>query len=141
RRRAPRCAWRAGRRSQSQQGPNRHMSAKPADPRRKTSALAALAVFAERRTIVMLALGFSSGLPFLLIFDTLSAWLRDAGLSLEVIAIFSLATLAYSAKFLWAPLVDRTKIPGLTKWLGHRRSWMLVCQALIMLGLWLVSGT
>ena len=117
------------------------MSAKPADPRRKTSALSALAVFAERRTIVMLALGFSSGLPFLLIFDTLSAWLRDAGLSLEVIAIFSLATLAYSAKFLWAPLVDRTSIPGLTKWLGHRRSWMLVCQALIVLGLWLVSGT
>jgi PAT family beta-lactamase induction signal transducer AmpG len=89
----------------------------------------------------MLALGFSSGLPNLLIFDTLSAWLRDAGLSLEVIAVFSLATLAYSAKFLWAPLVDRTRVPVLTKWLGHRRSWMLVCQALIMLGLWLVAGS
>jgi PAT family beta-lactamase induction signal transducer AmpG len=88
----------------------------------------------------MLALGFSAGLPFLLIFDTLSAWLRDAGLTLEVIGYFSLATLAYSFKFLWAPLIDRARIPILTKWLGHRRSWMLVCQALVMLGLWLVAG-
>ena len=117
------------------------MSTDAAEPKRKLNALSALAVFGERRSLVMLALGFASGLPFLLIFDTLSAWLRDAGLSLEVIAVFSLATLAYSAKFLWAPLVDRAKVPGLTKWLGHRRSWMLVCQALIMLGLWLVAGT
>jgi PAT family beta-lactamase induction signal transducer AmpG len=100
----------------------------------------ALAVFLERRTLVMLVLGFASGLPNLLIFDTLTAWLRDAGLSLQVIAVFSLATLAYAAKFLWAPLVDRTTVPGLTKWLGHRRSWMLVTQAAVMLGLWLVSG-
>src|SRR5690349_12945244 len=107
----------------------------------KPGALSALAVYLERRPLVMLALGFASGLPNLLIFDTLSAWLRDAGLSLEIIAVFSLATLAYSAKFLWAPLVDRTSVPVLTKWLGHRRSWMLVTQALIMLGLWLVAGT
>jgi PAT family beta-lactamase induction signal transducer AmpG len=117
------------------------MSADAAEPKPRLNALGALAVFGERRSLVMLALGFASGLPFLLIFDTLSAWLRDAGLSLEVIAVFSLATLAYSAKFLWAPLVDRAKVPGLTKWLGHRRSWMLVCQALIMLGLWLVAGS
>jgi len=95
----------------------------------RLSTLQALAVYLERRSLVMLALGFASGLPNLLIFDTLSAWLRDAGLSLEVIGIFSLATLAYSVKFLWAPLVDRAAIPGLTGRLGHRRSWMLVCQA------------
>lgn len=112
-----------------------------AAPPPRRSALAALKVFGERRTLVMLALGFASGLPNLLIFDTLSLWLRDAGQSLEVIAFFSLATLAYSFKFLWAPLVDRTRVPGLTGWLGHRRSWMLVCQGLIMLGLWLVAGT
>ncbi len=103
--------------------------------------LGALAVFFERRSLVMLALGFAAGLPNLLIFDTLSAWLREAGLSLEVIGFFSLATLAYSFKFLWAPLVDRTTVLGLTRLLGHRRSWMLVCQALIILGLWLVAGT
>lgn len=107
----------------------------------KPGVLGALAVYLERRSLVMLALGFASGLPNLLIFDTLSAWLRDAGLSLEVIAVFGLATLAYSAKFIWAPLVDRTEVPILTKWLGHRRSWMLVTQALIVAGLWLVAGS
>jgi PAT family beta-lactamase induction signal transducer AmpG len=101
----------------------------------------ALAVFVERQTLAMMALGFAAGLPNLLIFDTLSAWLRDSGLSLQVIGYFSLATLAYSFKFLWAPLVDRTSVPGLTAWFGHRRSWMLVCQGLIMVGLWLVAGT
>ncbi|MBS0363249.1 MAG: MFS transporter [Proteobacteria bacterium] len=116
------------------------MSADAAATPPKRNALAALAAFAERRSLVMLTLGFASGLPFLLIFDTLSAWLRDAGLSLDVIAVFGLATLAYSAKFLWSPLVDRLAVPGLTKWLGHRRSWMLVCQAVVVLGLWLVSG-
>ena len=101
----------------------------------------ALQVYLERRTLVMLALGFAAGLPALLIFDTLSAWLRQAGLSLDVIAFFSLATLAYAFKFLWAPVVDRTRIPGLTAWLGHRRSWMLVVQILIAMGLALISFT
>ena len=100
----------------------------------------ALAVYAERPTLVVMALGFAAGLPFLLIFDTLSAWLRDVGLSLEVIGFFSLATLVYSFKFLWAPLVDRTRVPWLTRRLGHRRSWMLACQIPIIVGLWLVSG-
>jgi PAT family beta-lactamase induction signal transducer AmpG len=112
-----------------------------ADRTQKRSLSAAFAVFGERQTVVMMALGFAAGLPNLLIFDTLSAWLRDAGLSLQVIGIFSLATLAYSFKFLWAPLVDRTAVPGLTAWLGHRRSWMLVCQGFIIVGLWLVAGT
>lgn len=109
------------------------------EPRRGT--LASLAVFAERRTLVMLALGFAAGLPNLLIFDTLSAWLRDAGRSLEVIGFFSLATLSYSLKFVWAPLVDRTRIPGLTQLLGHRRSWMIACQAVVIVGLWLIAGS
>ena len=101
---------------------------------------AALAVYAERRTLVMVGLGFAGGLPFYLIFDTLSAWLREDGLSLEVIGYFSLATLVYSFKFLWAPLLDRTSVPLLTARLGHRRSWMLVSQALIVAGLWLIAG-
>ena len=117
------------------------MSTEPESVRAERSTLSALAVFVDRRTLVMLALGFSAGLPFLLVFDTLSAWLRASGLSLEVIGFFSLVTMIYSFKFLWAPLVDRTAVPVLTAWLGHRRSWMLVCQGLIMLGLWLVAGT
>jgi len=101
----------------------------------------ALAVFIERRSLVMLALGFAAGLPNLLIFDTLSAWLRQSGIPLATITLMSLATLSYSLKFLWAPLVDRTSIPVLTALLGHRRSWMLAAQGVIILGLWMVSGT
>lgn len=99
-----------------------------------------IAVYLERRALVMLALGFASGLPFLLIFDTLSAWLRESGSSLAVIGFFSLATLAYSFKFLWAPLVDRAHVPILGRLLGHRRSWMLACQGVVIAGLWLIAG-
>ena len=108
-------------------------SAKPA------RGLGGLAVYGERRTFTMLLLGFASGLPNLLIYDTLSAWLRDDGISLEVIGFFALATLTYALKFIWAPLVDRTNVPLLTKWLGHRRSWMLATQILIIVGLWSLS--
>jgi len=102
--------------------------------------LSGLAVYGERRPFAMLLLGFSAGLPFLLIYDTLSAWLRDSGVSLEMIGFFALATLTYALKFVWAPLLDRTNIPLLSKWLGHRRSWMLATQGIIIIGLWMISG-
>ncbi len=117
------------------------MSSETESAPRKRTVLSALGVFAERPTLVMVALGFAAGLPYYLIFDTLSAWLRASGLSLEVIGFFSLVTLVSTFKFLWAPFVDRAQIPILTGWLGHRRSWMLVCQVMIMLGLWLVAGS
>ncbi|MBN8551434.1 MAG: MFS transporter [Caulobacterales bacterium] len=98
-------------------------------------------VYGERRVFAMLLLGFAAGLPNLLIFDTLSAWLRESGVTLELIGFFGLATLSYALKFVWAPLLDRTNIPGLTAWLGHRRSWMLVTQVLVMIGLWMISGS
>jgi PAT family beta-lactamase induction signal transducer AmpG len=100
---------------------------------------AALSVFGERPVLVMLGLGFGSGLPNSLIFDTMSAWLRTAGLSLAAISLFSLATLPYSFKFIWAPLVDRRPIPGLSRWLGRRRAWMLASQIVIIIGLVLIS--
>ncbi|HXU99891.1 MAG TPA: MFS transporter [Caulobacteraceae bacterium] len=105
----------------------------------RRSALGALRVFGERPILIMLGLGFGSGLPNSLIFDTMSAWLRTAGLSLAAISLFSLATLPYSFKFIWAPLVDRTRIPVLTAWLGHRRSWILVSQIAVILGLLAIS--
>jgi len=107
----------------------------------KRTVRSALGVYAERPALVMVALGFSAGLPYFLIFDTLSAWLRASGLSLEVIGIFSLVTLVSTFKFLWAPFVDRARVPVLTGWLGHRRSWMLVCQGLIILGLFIGGAT
>lgn len=108
---------------------------------RSAGRLWGLAVYGERQVFAMLLLGFASGLPNLLIFDTLSAWLRDDGVSLEVIGFFGLATLTYALKFVWAPLLDRTNIPVLTQWLGHRRSWMLAAQILVVVGLWLISGS
>lgn len=100
-----------------------------------------IAVYFERPVLVMTILGFAAGLPFLLIFDTLSVWLRQAGLTLEVIGFFALATFTYSLKFLWAPLIDRTPVPVLSQVLGHRRAWMLVTQAAIILGLWMIAGS
>ena len=107
----------------------------------RRSIFSALAVYTERASLVMIALGFAAALPYYLIFDTLSAWFRASGLALDVIGFFSLVTLVSSFKFLWAPFIDRTSVPVLTDRLGHRRSWMLVCQALIILGLWLIAGS
>jgi MFS transporter, PAT family, beta-lactamase induction signal transducer AmpG len=101
---------------------------------------ASLKPFLGRPALAMILMGFATGLPLSLIFDTLSVWLRDVGLSLEVIGFFSLATFAYSLKFVWAPLVDRVSLPFLTAWLGHRRGWILLMEGLIMLGLFLISG-
>lgn len=94
-----------------------------------------------RSTSVMFVLGFAAGLPSLLVFSTLSIWLRDEGIPLTAISIFGLVTLATAVKFLWAPLLDRTNVPFLTGRLGHRRSWMLVSQIVIILGLWLIAGS
>ena len=80
----------------------------------------------------MLFLGFSAGIPILLIFSSLSLWLREAGVERAAVTFFSWAALGYSFKFVWAPLVDRLPIPWLTRWLGRRRSWMLLAQSSII---------
>lgn len=85
-------------------------------------------VYLEFRVLLILLLGFSSGLPLLLVYGTLSAWLHEEGVSLTVIGWFSVASAAYAFKFLWAPLVDRCPLPGLTSWLGQRRGWLLMSQ-------------
>jgi PAT family beta-lactamase induction signal transducer AmpG len=83
----------------------------------------------------MLSLGFSAGLPLLLVFGTLSFWLREAGVDRSTIGFLSWVGLAYAFKWTWSPLVDRLPIPLLTRWLGRRRSWLLVSQTVIVLGL------
>ena len=85
-------------------------------------------LFADKQLALMLALGFSSGLPFLLVFSTQSAWLREAGVAKEHIGLMSWVALAYSFKFLWAPLLDRYDAPLLGRWLGRRRGWMALTQ-------------
>jgi len=83
----------------------------------------------------MLALGFSSGLPFLLCFSTQSAWLRKAGVGLDMIGLMSWALLAYTFKFAWAPIIDRFDPPGFGRLLGRRRGWMLIAQLGVAAGL------
>ena len=93
------------------------------------------AVYAEAPTLRMLLLGFSAGLPLLLVFGTLSFWLREAGVNRTTIGYLSWVGLAYAFKWVWAPLVDRMPIPVLTRWLGRRRSWLLVSQIVIIAAL------
>lgn len=95
----------------------------------------ALLIYTKPRVLGMLLLGFSAGLPYLLVFGTLSAWLTDAGVTRTVIGFFSWIGIAFSIKVFWAPIIDRLQIPLLTKILGRRRSWMLVAQVGIAAGL------
>lgn len=95
----------------------------------------ALLLYGDRRVLTLLFLGFSAGLPFLLVFSTLSAWLREAGISRTAIGFLSWVGIAYAIKVLWAPFVDRLALPLLTRRLGRRRSWMLVAMLAIASGL------
>lgn len=88
----------------------------------------------QPKIAAMLALGFASGLPFMLVGNTLGYWLREEGTTLAAIGYLSWVGLAYSSKFLWAPLVDRFDAP-LLGWLGRRRSWMALSQLLVIAGL------
>ncbi|MDZ7922348.1 AmpG family muropeptide MFS transporter [Rhodoferax sp.] len=89
----------------------------------------------DRRIWILLFLGFSAGLPILLIFSSLSLWLGEAGVERKAVTYFSWAALGYSFKFVWAPLVDRLPLPGLTPWLGKRRSYLLLAQVGVMLSI------
>ncbi|KAA3622442.1 MAG: MFS transporter, partial [Proteobacteria bacterium] len=91
-----------------------------------------LAALVHPRVVTMLFLGVAAGLPLLLIFSSLSLWLREAGVERSAVTFFSWAALGYSFKFVWAPLVDRLPIPVLTRALGRRRAWMLVAQGSII---------
>jgi MFS transporter, PAT family, beta-lactamase induction signal transducer AmpG len=99
-------------------------------PRKRT----VIASLRQPKVAVMLMLGFSSGLPFFLTGNTLGYWMRDEGTTLAAIGFLSWVGLAYSLKFLWAPLIDRLDAPGFGR-LGRRRGWMIVSQLLVAVGL------
>lgn len=104
-------------------------------PELKPSWSTTLKVYLEAPTLRMLTLGFSAGLPLLLVLGTLSFRLREAGIDRSTIGYLSWVGLAYAFKWAWAPLVDRLPLPLLTRWLGLRRSWLLLSQVAIMAGL------
>ncbi|WP_444904096.1 AmpG family muropeptide MFS transporter [Microbulbifer sp. CnH-101-E] len=95
----------------------------------------ALGAYLKPRVLTMFFLGFSAGLPLLLVFSTLTAWLRDFGVSRTAIGFFAWVGITFSIKVLWAPIIDQLRLPFFTDKLGKRRGWMLVSQVGIAIGL------
>ena len=93
---------------------------------------AAARVYLDRRVLSMWFLGFSSGLPFGVLAEPLTAWLAESGVSKTEIGLFALVSLPYSLKFLTAPWIDRMPLPLLTRWLGRRRGWALLAQVVLL---------
>jgi PAT family beta-lactamase induction signal transducer AmpG len=103
--------------------------------------LASLRVYRDRRMLAIFCMGFSSGLPLLLVFGTLSFWLREADVSRTAIGLFVLVGISYSFKFVWSPVIDRLPIPILTRRMGRRRSWALVIQLPLMVAIFALGST
>ncbi len=105
------------------------------------SFLESLSIYFERRMARILLLGIISGFPWVLIGSCLNLWLKEEGLSRTTIGWASLIFAVYAVNFLWAPLIDRIRVPLLTNWLGHRRAWIVALQAVILtcLVLWSVA--
>ena len=108
---------------------------------RKKSWQQSMRAWTHPRVVTMLFFGFSAGIPILLIFSSLSLWLREAGVSRSAVTFFSWAALGYSFKFVWAPLVDTLPLPLLTKKLGRRRSWLLFAQVAVITAICLMALT
>ena len=102
---------------------------------RMSNGVEMLSTYNYKRQIILFFLGFSAGLPIMLVFSSLSFWLREADVSRSTIGFFSWVGLAYGLKWVWSPLVDQMSLPLLSKWLGRRRSWLLLSQVAIILAL------
>src|SRR5450432_3229586 len=101
----------------------------------------ALAVYLQRRVLIVLLLGFSSGLPLALSGSTLLVWMRESGVDLRTIGLFALVGTPYTLKFLWAPLVDALHVPFFTRRFGRRRGWLVFSQLLLMASILLLALT
>lgn len=101
----------------------------------------AFEVYLDRRVIGILFLGFSSGLPIMLVLRTLSAWLEESGVDKATIGLFAFTFAPYTFKFAWAPLMDRLPLPVLTRVFGRRRGWVLLTQACLIAAIWGLGQT
>ncbi len=100
-----------------------------------------LAVYLQPRVLIVMFLGFASGLPLALSGSTLLVWMREAGVDLGTIGLFALVGTPYTLKFLWAPLVDALHVPLLSRWLGRRRGWLVTAQLLLIAAILLLAIT
>src|SRR5579862_3989729 len=107
-------------------------TAENTDPAARASWRDSVAVYLQRRVLIVLLLGFSSGLPLALSGSTLLVWMREAGVDLGTIGLFALVGTPYTLKFLWAPLVDALHVPPFTQIFGRRRGWLLFSQLLLI---------
>jgi len=107
----------------------------------RTDRYGGFGAFLHPRVAAMLFLGFAAGLPFPLVFSTMTAWLADAGVNRGTVGMLAWVSLAYTLKIFWAPLVDNVRLPLLHRLLGRRRSWMLLAQLGVMGGLAMLAGT
>ncbi|MGH6947400.1 MAG: AmpG family muropeptide MFS transporter [Kiloniellales bacterium] len=117
------------------------MPAEASAPRRFSNWRQALAVYRDKRQLVIFFMGFSSGLPLLLTLSTLSFWLAKVGVDKTTIGIFALVGLPYTLKFLWSPIIDHIPVPILTSLLGRRRSWALAIQSALVLSILFMGQT
>ena len=99
-----------------------------------------LEIYLTPEVISLLFLGFSAGLPFPLVFATLTAWLASVEIGIVEISMFAWVGIIYAIKFLWAPIVDKLSLPLLSRLLGRRRAWMLSTQFAVLLGLLIISS-
>jgi PAT family beta-lactamase induction signal transducer AmpG len=98
-----------------------------------------LAVYLQRRVLIVLLLGFSAGLPFSLAGQTLQAWMTESGVDIKTIGLFAAIGVPYLAKFAWSPVVDALDVPILSRWLGRRRGWLLLTQMMLLIAIILLA--
>src|SRR6201985_2594104 len=117
-------------------------SSSPKDPTEpRASRREAWAVYLQRGVLIVLLLGFSSGLPLALSGSTLLVWMRESGVDLGTIGLFALVGTPYTLKFLWAPLVDALHVPLFTRGFGRRRGWLVFSQLLLIIAILLLALT
>src|SRR5271169_1712341 len=113
----------------------------PTDSAQRTSIADTFAVYLQRRVLIVMFLGFSSGLPLALSGSTLLVWMREAGVDLGTIGLFALVGTPYTIKFLWAPLIDALDVPFLSQFFGRRRGWLLLSQFLLIAAIVFLGAT
>src|SRR5271155_5006499 len=107
-------------------------SEKSSEPKPRTSWRDSFAVYLQPRVLIVLLLGFSSGLPLALSGSTLLVWMTESGVNLGTIGLFALVGTPYTIKFLWAPIIDALDVPALSRRFGRRRGWLLLSQFLLI---------